>query len=71
MQLDGAELLFRWHFNQLPGDKTRLTQEIVLSGDNAAAYAPQVEASFGSNLESGMKRIAAEMGVAQTRSKTG
>jgi hypothetical protein len=28
-------------------------------------YAPQVEAGFGSNLEAGMKRIAAEMAAAK------
>jgi len=67
MQLDQAELLFEWHFEQLPGDRTRLTQEIVLSGDNAAAYVPQVEAGFGGNLEPGMKRIAAEMAAAAKR----
>jgi hypothetical protein len=52
----------------LPGHKTKLTQEIVLSGDNAA-YATQVEAGFGSNLEAGMKRIAAAWLQAESQSK--
>ena len=69
MQLDHAMLVFEWRFEQLPGHKTKLTQEIVLSGDNATAYAAQVEAGFGSNLEAGMKRIAADMAAAQTQSK--
>jgi hypothetical protein len=63
MPLDRAVLAFEWQFDELPGGRTKLTQEIVLSGENAAMYAPQVEAGFGSNLEAGMKRIAAEMAV--------
>ena len=69
MQLDQAMLVFEWRFDQLPGHKTKLTQEIVLSGDNAAAYATQVEAGFGSNLEAGMKLIAADMAAAESQSK--
>lgn len=69
MQLDQAMLVFEWQFDQLPGRKTKLTQEIVLSGDNAAAYATQVEVGFGSNLEAGMKRIAADMAAAESHSK--
>jgi hypothetical protein len=69
MQLDQAMLVFAWQFDQLPGHKTRLTQEIVLSGDNAAAYAMQVEAGFGSNLEAGMKRIAADIAATESQSK--
>jgi hypothetical protein len=65
MQLDQATLVFAWQFDQLPGHRTKLTQEIVLSGDNAEAYAAQVEAGFGSNLEAGMKRIAADMAASQ------
>lgn len=69
MQLDQAMLVFEWQFDALPGHKTKLTQEIVLSGDNAAAYAAEVEAGFGSNLEAGMKRIAADMAAAASQSK--
>ena len=69
MQLDQAMLVFEWQFEQLPRHKTKLTQEIVLSGDNATAYAAQVEAGFGSNLEAGMKRIAADMAAAESQSK--
>jgi len=64
MQLDRALLSFDWRFDALSEHRTRLTQRIVLSGDNAAAFAAQVEAGFGSNLASGMKRIAAEMAAA-------
>jgi hypothetical protein len=61
MQLGQALLSFEWRFDELPGHRTKLTQEIVLSGDNAPTYAAQIEAGFGSNLPAGMKRIAMEM----------
>jgi hypothetical protein len=71
IQLDQAILTFTWRFDELPGQRTKITQEIVLSGDNAPAYASQVEAGFGSNLPAGMKRIAAEMAAAESESKPG
>lgn len=69
MQLDGAILTFEWCFDGLPGNRTKLTQHITLSGDNAGAYAAQVEAGFGPNLPDGMKRIAAEMVTAERLAK--
>ncbi len=69
MQLDQAKLAFEWRFDELPANRTKLTQEIVLSGDNAPAYAAHVEAAFGANLSAGMDRIAAEMAAAETESK--
>lgn len=42
-------------------DRATLTQQIVLAGDHANAYAGQVEAGFSPNLPDGMRRIAAEM----------
>jgi hypothetical protein len=71
IQLDQAMLAFEWRFDELPGHRTKLTQEIVLSGHNARAYAAQVEAGFGSNLPAGMKRIAVEMAAAESESKRG
>jgi len=61
MQLDGALLTFEWHFAELSAQRTMMTQRIVLSGDNAAAYADQVKEGFGPTLADGMKRIATEM----------
>jgi hypothetical protein len=69
MQLDRATLTFEWYFEGVSEDRTKLTQRIVLSGENAGAYAGQVEAGFGPNLPDGMKRIAAEMVIARRRSK--
>ncbi len=68
MQLDRAMLSFEWYFDRVSEDRTKLTQRIVLSGDNAGAYAGQVKAGFGPNLPDGMKRIAAEMVTAEKSS---
>src|SRR5262245_44154794 len=61
MPLDRAVLSFEWRFAAVSDRRTRITQRIVLSGDNAAAYATQVQAAFGSTLADGMKRIADAM----------
>jgi hypothetical protein len=61
MPLDRATLSFEWGFEAVSDRHTRISQRIALSGDNAAAYAQQVRAAFGSNLPDGMSRIAAAM----------
>jgi hypothetical protein len=70
MQLKGATLTFESRFDALSEHRTRLTQHIVLSGDNAASYANRVEAGFGPNLPDGMRRIAAEMTAAEKLSSS-
>src|SRR5262245_29843592 len=67
MQLDKALLTFEWRFEALSQRSTRMTQTIMLSGDNAAEYAQQVEAGFSPGLAEGMRRIAAEMAAAESR----
>jgi hypothetical protein len=69
MALDRATLSFEWHFEALPDGTTRLTQRVVLTGDNAAAYAAEVKAAFGSNLPDGMKRLAALMAGAAAKAE--
>jgi len=59
--LDRAVLSCEWLFDAVSTHRTRITQRIVLSGDNAAAYADQVRVGFGSTLPDGMKRIAAAL----------
>jgi hypothetical protein len=61
LQLDRAVLQFEWRFEALSERRTRLTQRILLTGANAAAYAPQLAAGFGANLAAGMQRIADAM----------
>ena len=64
MRLGRATLSFEWRFDAVSDRQTRLSQRIVLAGDDAAAYAPQVRAAFGSNLPDGMTRIAAAIAAA-------
>jgi len=59
--LDGAVMSCEWLFDAVSAQRTRITQRIVLAGDNAAAYVNQVQDGFGSNLADGMKRIANAM----------
>lgn len=68
-QLDGAMLAVEWLFDAVSDRRTRLTQRIALSGSNAAAYAPEIEASFGANLKGGMEKIAAAIANAEARAK--
>ena len=63
--LDGAVIAFEWLFDAVSNRRTRITQRIVLSGDNARTYVNQVQAGFGSNLSDGMKRIADTMARAE------
>jgi hypothetical protein len=65
MPLDGAVIAFEWLFDAMSNHRTRITQRIVLSGDNATAYVNQVQAGFGSNLPDGMTRIADAMARAE------
>ena len=58
MPLDRAVLSFEWVFDAISDRRTRITQRIILSGDNATVYADQVRAGFSSTLPDGMKRIA-------------
>ena len=39
-----------WLFDAVSEQRTRITQRIVLAGDNAAAYVKQVQDGFGSNF---------------------
>jgi hypothetical protein len=70
MELDRAVLTFEWHFDELPAQRTRMTQRIVLAGENAAAYADQIKAGFSPSLAEGMRRIAANMAAAERRSRS-
>lgn len=65
MQLDRAVLTFEWSFDALSEHSTRMTQKIVLVGENAETYLPQVEAGFRPGLADGMNRIAAELIAAE------
>jgi hypothetical protein len=63
--LDGAALRAFWRFDPLSERRTKMTQRIELSGSNGVAHVDQVSAAFGSTLEDGMRRIAAQMAAAE------
>jgi hypothetical protein len=68
MELDRAIITFEWRFDASSEQRTRMTQKIVLAGENAAAYVEQVRAGFSPGLADGMRRIAADMAAGQRRS---
>jgi Polyketide cyclase / dehydrase and lipid transport len=57
-RLDRATLSFEWKFKALPDGRTRLTQHIVLKGENASTYLAYVQGAFTSGLAPGMSKIA-------------
>lgn len=59
--LDGAAISFESRFDGLANGGTRLTQYIVLKGENAAAYVARVQAAFTSTLAADMEKIATAM----------
>ena len=64
--LKGATMTFEWCFDHVSPSRTKLTQRITLSGEQAEAYREAVAANFGLNLGPGMERIAAAVtGAAQ------
>jgi hypothetical protein len=69
MALDRAAMSFEWRFDGIADGGTRLTQHIVLQGENAAAYVAQVQSAFTSSLGAGMKKIAAAMELAEASSR--
>jgi hypothetical protein len=69
MPLDRATLTSEWRFDAMAGGGVRLWQRILLAGDNAATYAPQVRAGFGTNLADGMARIATAMAAAEAAAR--
>jgi hypothetical protein len=64
MQLPDAILSFRWKFEKLTGDRTRITQGLVLSGANAKSFVAQATAMEAS-LPDGMRKVAAAIERAQ------
>jgi hypothetical protein len=67
MQLEGATLSFEWRFEGLADGRTRLTQRVVLNGENADVYLPQVKSTFTANLPDGMIKLATAMANAHSR----
>jgi len=67
--LNGAVLSFEWRFESITIDRTRLTQRVVLQGENAAEFQPQLESTFTSSLPAGMKKLATTIAEAAAGSQ--
>jgi hypothetical protein len=70
LPLDRATLRFEWHLAAVSEGRTKLTQRIILSGSNAAAYRETVQTGFGPTLAAGMARMSADMVAAERALKT-
>ena len=64
---DGASILFHWQFAILSDATCRLTQRLEFHGEDVASQVDNVRAAFETNLEPGMRRIAAMMEAAAER----
>jgi len=70
MQLVGATVAFEWRLAGLNDGGTRLTQRIVLKGEQADMYLSQVQAAFTANLPDGMNKLATAMANADPSRKS-
>ena len=61
IELIGAVLRFNWTYEELPDNRTRLSQHIVLEGPGAEAYVPFMEEHFVGNVPKGMEKLAEEV----------
>jgi hypothetical protein len=59
--LPGATVRFSWQFEELTEAKTKLTQQIVLEGEEAEAYVTQLGAGFEQGIRDGMQKLRAAM----------
>jgi hypothetical protein len=69
--LDRAAMSFEWRFDGIADGRTRLTQHIVLKGENATAYVAEMQSAFASNLAAGMNKIAAAIEMAEASPANG
>jgi hypothetical protein len=58
MQLADATLSYHWKFESLSDDRTRITQQLALSGPKAESLVPQA-AVLEKSLPEGMKKLVA------------
>ena len=58
---DGAVLLAHWRFDPRSEGTATLTQRMELRGEHGATSADEIQATFETNLEPGMRRIARTM----------
>jgi hypothetical protein len=70
-RLGRATLWSVWRFDRVSTGGTRLTQRMVLKGEDAKLYVADVQAAFAPNLAPGMNRIAAAIGRAAAQADQG
>jgi len=58
MQLADATLSFHWNFESLAEEKTRITQRLILSGQNAGEFVPQA-GMLERSIPEGMQKLVA------------
>ncbi|HMI51012.1 MAG TPA: hypothetical protein VK525_05835 [Candidatus Saccharimonadales bacterium] len=58
MPLEGATISFRWQFESLAAERTKLTQRILLTGEKAGTHLAQAKSMFTANLPAGMSKLA-------------
>jgi Polyketide cyclase / dehydrase and lipid transport len=68
MELPGATLRFDWRFDEVTGNRTRITQRLTLSGENAGAFVKDVASGFEPNVPQGMRKLAAAVARAEASS---
>lgn len=68
MQLPDALLSFHWTFEKLADDRTRITQQLALSGPNADLFVAQVRI-METSVPEGMKKIATAINQAHRSAK--
>jgi hypothetical protein len=66
MALPDAILCFQWTFDDLPEDRTRITQRLVLSGPNAPSFVEQAR-MLEEGTPAGMNKLAGSIETAQRR----
>ena len=59
--MPGATARFAWNLDELAEEKTRLTQLITLSGEQADVIMAQMTEGFEQNIREGMKKLSDEM----------
>ena len=74
IELPGATLRCHWSFDEVTGNRTRITQRLTLIGENAGAFVKEVASGFEPNVPQGMTKLAAIIARAEasgTHNETG
>ena len=70
MQVEGATIWFQWQFASLAEERTKLTQRILLTAEEAGTHLEQAKSMFTANLPTGMNKLAVALANAFSTGKT-